>query len=422
LAISLHAQNSTPPPSARISGRPSPYEYTVNLNASQILQPGILSGPLFRVRDEVVTDFGINTFAIDTKAFGTFLAHTNAQLVERIAEIVAMKRIDDAKRSDAYSRAVGKAADRESDAADDAVVDYVSPIEEEPFTGIGKFFRRIGVDRETEADIDADDVREYKAYQGKKALACALAKRDLCRNLGVNPYTTNLMLQRKLDDMSNAIAMGGFKPAMIPPVDSVDSGLASSLWRGQLNPQMSALVYGKSSKELRAANKAALEQMGASAASASTFLANPYFTPWQQTQFITSLQALSGVAGRDLLVRAVAGAATEETDAIFYTGTAQLLARLATQDRQIARLELKENLPFCVLRDGSVMLALYWDFARWSPTAERCAAWLPSLRVGGEKPPSLTLAITGQASAKLCQEMEKHGIKVLDLQDRGPLN
>jgi hypothetical protein len=66
-------------------------------------------------------------------------------------------------------------------------------------------------------------------------------------------------------------------------------------------------------------------------------------------------------------------------------------------------------------------MALYWDFARWSPTAEKAATWLESLRVGGNKPPSVTLAITGQASVKLREEMGKHGVTLLDLQDRGPL-
>jgi hypothetical protein len=420
-ASTLHAQRPAPTPSSA-SARKAPFEYTFNLKASQILQTGVVSGPLFRVRDEVVTDLGINTFAIDTKLFGTFLAHTNSQLVDRIAEIVAMKRIEDVKRSEAYSRAVEKAADRESDAADDAVADYVSPIEEEPFTGIGKFFRRIGTDRETEKDIDADDVREYKAFQSKKAIVMAKTKRDLCRNLGVNPYTTNLMLQRKLDDMSSAIAMGGFKMELIPGVDSSDTGLASAIWRGQVNPQMSALIYGKNPKELRVSNQTALEQMGASAADAAAFLSNRHFTPWQQTQLVTSLQTLPAVAGRDLFVRNAASATTEETDAVFHAGTAQLLARLAKQNWQIARIEVYSNIPYGILRDGSVLLALQWDYAQWSPTAEKCVKWLQRLRVDGKNPPSVTLAITGQASPSLCQEMEKRGFKVLDLQDRGPLN
>jgi hypothetical protein len=421
LASSLHAQRPAPTLSSA-SPRKSPFEYTFNLKASQILQTGVVSGPLFRVRDEVVTDLGINTFAIDTKLFGTFLAHTNSQLIDRIAEIVAMKRIEDVKRSEAYSRAVGKAADRESDAADDAVADYVSPIEEEPFTGIGKFFKRIGVGGETEADIDEDDVLKYEAFKGKKAIAVAKAKRDLCRNLGVNPYTTNLMLQRKLDDMSSAIAMGGFKMEMIPGVDSSDTGLASAIWRGQVNPQMSALIYGKNPKELRVSNQAALEQMGASAADAAAFLSNRHFTHWQQTQLVTSLQTLGGVAGRDLFVRNAASATTEETDAIFHAGTAQLLARLAKQNWQIFRIEVYSNIPYCILRDGSVLLALQWDYAQWSPTADKCVRWLQSLRVGGKNPPSVTLAISGQASSILRQEMEKLGFKLLDLQDRGPLN
>ena len=42
---------------------------------------------------------------------------------------------------------------------------------------------------------------------------------------------------------------------------------------------MSALIYGKSSKELRVANQTALEQMGASAADAADSVATPRYQP-----------------------------------------------------------------------------------------------------------------------------------------------
>lgn len=253
---------------------PGSYETTVTLRASEILQPGVLSGPQYRVREDVVTDWGVNTYAVDSGGYGTLLARGNSQLLERIAEGVAMKE---------------------------------------------------------------------------------------------------------------------------------------------------SLIYDKDANELRVLHQSALLQMGVSATDALALLSNAAFTPWQQTQFVTSLQKLVGVRGRDLFVRDAAIASTDDKDASFYAGTARLLAWLATQNHPIDRIELKNNAPYCDLRDGSVLLALHWDYARWSPTADKCATWLQTLQVDGRKPPSVTLAISGAASPRCRQEMEKRGFRVLDRLDRGPL-
>jgi hypothetical protein len=398
--------------------RASTYEMTVTLRASEILQPGLLSHPLYRVRNDVVTDVGVNTFAVDTQLFGTFLVHSNTQLLERMVEIDAMKRIDDMKKSDVYGRAVGRAADRKSDAQNDAVVDYVSPIHQEPFSGIGKFFDRLS--RDTEEDIDEDDVREYRAFQNQSAVVNETAKRDLCRQLGLNPYTTNLMLQRKLDDVSNAIAIGGFK--MPPEEGKASTNLAAEIYMRQVTPEVSALVYGKSENALRVQNQAALEQMGATAKDVTALLSNPSFTPWLQAQFVTSLQALSGATGRATLIRDASRAITQEADGIFYADSARLLARLAAQKWQVARIEMKKGAPYCILRDGSVLVALQWDYACWSTSAEKLVTWLQALAVDGKKPPAITLAITGQATARLRQELEQRGLRLVDRQIKGPLN
>jgi hypothetical protein len=169
-------------------------------------------------------------------------------------------------------------------------------------------------------------------------------------------------------------------------------------------------------------NQAALEQMGATARDAAALLSNPSFTPWLQTQFVTSLQALSGTTGRANLVRDAARSISAEADGIFYADSAKLLARLAAQKWQIARIEMKKGAPYCILRDGSVLVALQWDYACWSTSAEKLVTWLQTLQVDGNKPPSITLAITGQATARLRQELEQRGFRLFDRQIKGPLN
>lgn len=419
-ASPLVAQQPAPALPAPIPGPPSvqQYESAVSLKASQILQPALLTGPLYRVREDVVTDWGMNTYAVDSYLYGTFLAHGNSQLLERIAELNALKRLDELMQTGKYRDAVEEAADEEEDAAEDVVPPSTDSIREVHSTGIGKFFQRLGDNIRT--DRNEEKRKDLQRFQRKSSAGVAEAKRNLCRNLGVNPYTTNVALQGRLDGMSRALGIGGF--TMVPGAASSDLSPAALLNRTRITPQLSALIYEKDANALREANQLALQQSGLKPADASAFLTNPIFSPWQQTQFVLAMQSLSTVLGMDAFVRDATTSTTEEQDGIFYTETANLMAQLKAAQWPISRIELHNNAPYCVLKDGSVLLALHWDYAQWSTTAEKCATWLQSLKVNGNKPPAITIAISGVATPRCRQEMEKRGLRLQDRQDRGPLN
>lgn len=408
--------NATPVPQGVANGD---YENTLTLRASQILQPVFVTGPYFRVREGVTTNWGTNTYAIDSTFYGTYLAFGNSQLLDRITEISAIKRMDDIMRTDAYRDALEEATDEEQDGAEDYVPPTTDSLQEVHETGIGKFFQRLGQD--IKKDHDKEKRRDYQAFQFKSTAGVAKAKRDLCRQLGINPYSTNPGLQSRLDGMSRALALGGFKfvvgEASADPIAS-----AAALNRGNAANQVALEIYQKDVGTLQAGNLSALQLLGISPSDAAAYLANGNFTPWQQTQFVKSLQGLAGVTGLENFLKDATLSTTEETDAIFYTETAQLMGQLQSTKWQIARIDRHENLPFCVLRDGSVLLAVHWDYASWTPLADKCAKWLQTVQVNGKKPPTVTIAITGAASARLRQEMERRGFRLLDRQNRGPLN
>jgi hypothetical protein len=405
------------PPSAPVPGapmaRPTPFDNAVTLQASLVLQPALLSGPFHRVREDVVTQNGINTYAVDSNLYGTLIARGNTQLLVRITEMTAMRRLDEMTQTEGYHKALERVAEEEEDAYDDYVPDDRDRLESKPSSGIGKFFHRIG---ESER---AEERSEMRSYQKKSTEGTAKAKRDLCRMLGVNPYTTNAALLRKLDDMSRALAVGGFR--MVPGPASADNSLAAVLLRTVVPTEVSTMIFDRTPADMRVLLQTNLQMMGMSPGDAAAFLANQAFTPALHAQFILGLQALPGVAGREILVRDANALSTEDMDAIFYAETAQLLATLARQGWQIASIQLHNKVPYCAMRDGSVLLALHWDYARWSPMAARAEKWLSSLQVDGKKPTNITIAMTGLASPAFRQEMEKRGYRVLDRLMKGPL-
>ncbi len=413
--------STVPPP----PGAPAPppaaggYEATTTLRASQILQPVFLSGPSFRVGETVVNEWGMNTYTIDTTLYGTFVARGSTQLLERLAEISALQRMDAVARTKEYAEAVEDAADEAEDLAEDAPGPKVDSLEDAPSTGVGKFFHRLGKD--VKEGWNEGKGKIYSKRELKSSARVAGAKRDLCRKLGINPYTTNATVQARIDGMSRVLGLGEVTFKMgEASADPIVSAINAN--GGRTPPAVAALVYEKGPAEISAANQAALQQVGVGPVDAAGFAASPAFTPWLQSQFVSAVQNLAGVTGLDLLVRDAASAATEETDAIFYAETAQLMAQFQAKQWQIIRIELNKNVPYCVLRDGSVLLALHWDYASWTPTAEKCAQWLQTITPNGQKPPTVTIAITGAASPRCRQEMESRGIRLLDRLSRGALN
>ncbi|RBP35359.1 hypothetical protein DES53_12226 [Roseimicrobium gellanilyticum] len=424
-SVAPAAQPAVPTPApTTVTGRAASaaaggYENTVTLSASQLLQPVFMAGQLFRVRELVGNDWGICNYTIDSPLYGTFLAHGNNQLLDRITELSALQRMDVVTRTKDYADAVEDAADEEEDIADDAPDRQVDSIEDAPSSGIGKFFHRIGKDvkkgfKEGEANI-------YSSKTQKTGARVAAAKRDLCRKLGLNPYSSNAILQARLDGMSRV--MGFAKVSFQLGAESADPVVAAvNANRGTIPPAMADLVYGKGPAEIRADNQAMLQQLGVGPVDAAGFCASPAFSPWYQTQFVVALRALMGVSGLDVLVRDAATVSTVETDAIFYAETAQLMAQLKAQQWPIARIDLHNNLPYCVLQDGSVLLALHWDYASWTDMSDKAAQWLQTLQVNGKKPTTITIAITGVASPRCRQELEKRGFRLLDRQNKGPMN
>jgi hypothetical protein len=411
---------ATPPPATPViepSIAGQNYESNPTLQASQILQPTYLSGPLFKVREQVANDWGVNQYVIDTPAYGSFIAHGNLLLLERLAEIQAMDRLDHMSKGEEYGKAVKQAAKAPLQAAEDLLDDPVDTLKKVP-RGIGKFFRRIGEEvKEAETQRPRS---EHEDDRIKNMLGVSRTKRKLCQKLGINPYSSNDVLQHKLDEMCWVLFAGDMTvtAATLP----IDGGIGAVIKTTGAITRMDTLIYDQSPVELRTMNQQALEGMGLSEADAVAFLSNPAFSPWHQTKLVSSLQSMPDVTGRDTLVTTATTTSTEETDAIFYAESAQLLSVLHGGQLPIARIEMRNNAPYAILKDGSVLLALHWDYARWSPSSEKCLDWLATMQVDGRKPPSTTIALTGAASARLHEETAKRGFRLLDRQAKGPLN
>jgi hypothetical protein len=398
------------PDSAPTNG--SDYEELPELKASEILRPDILQGPNHKVRDEVSTYSGANRFIIDS-TFGVFEAEGNEMLVRRVNEINAIAQLKDVSRTDAYKNALVTAAKGQLAAAKSIITDPVNTVSNAP-KGLMKFMGRAG-----ERVKGIGKKREPAPDEGSRVqnvIGFTAAKRKVALSLGVDPYSSNDVLQRELDGITWASFAGGltFKAATMP----IGGGAGAALTLTGISNTFESALRDKSPADLKIMNRKLLLEMGTSAADTDALLKSTAFSPSAETAFVLNLKSLDGVTGRGAFVAVAAENSSAEADAIFCVETAALMAMLHQGENPLARITLINGFPVCVAKDGTTVVALQWDYAAWTPRAEGFAGQVKAN--AKEKTPCL-VALSGVISPRLRQELESRGFRVQDRLSPGPL-
>src|SRR5256884_5014909 len=287
------------------------FEELPELKASEILKPELLKGPYYAVRDPVPTASGMNQFTIDSD-FGVFEADGNEMLLQRLKEIDAIARLREVSRTDEFKKSLVAAAKSPLNSARNIARDPAQPISNVP-KGIMKFLGRA---KETvqnvgkggaEGDGDGNRMKDAIGYSDKK--------RKIALQMGIDPYSTNTVLQKQLDDVTWASWAGGF--AFSVATFPISGPIGAALTVTNLNSTVEELLREKSPSELEQINRATFRAMGASASDTERILHGGAVTPTQSTTFAVNLKALQGVANRGAFVKVAAQKSTTEADALF---------------------------------------------------------------------------------------------------------
>ena len=91
------------------------------------------------------------------------------------------------------------------------------------------------------------------------------------------------------------------------------------------------------------------------------------------------------------------------------------------KDKPIARLATIGDFPICIAKDGTVIVAFQWDYAAWTSGAAGFTNDVQKLAGQSGKNQNVLVALSGQVSPRLRQELETRGFTVHDLLAQGPL-
>ena len=129
----------------------------------------------------------------------------------------------------------------------------------------------------------------------------------------VDPYTTNPVLRKALEDVAKVDAAGSIATKVAVPIPGV-VGLTSTV---------GDIVWGKDPEEVRKHNESGLRALKVPDAVAKALFTNRWFTLTYQTRFVAALNAANVPGVADYVQ--TAAEATSERAALFFVESAEML-------------------------------------------------------------------------------------------------
>ena len=287
-----------------------------SLRAEQLLPPGLaITGPNWSVDSPVPIEGFLGQFVLRTQ-WGAIHVQGSELLLERIAEIPAMQKIDTITRSAVFTDAIVDSARSTTRAVTQVVTQPVETAKGVP-AGLGRLLgktaagvRRVAVDigdavqRGPESIPDEDSKSASDTLMGfaDELAGVNHARRTLASALGVDPYTSNPMLREKLGQLARASVAGGFSTdLLLGQLGSTTNEILST------TQQINSAVWEKAPADIARELEARLVQGGIEPRAAREFLRNSSFTPTLQLQFVSALEGLGRPAGAADLIGLATG-------------------------------------------------------------------------------------------------------------------
>jgi hypothetical protein len=356
------------------------FEEAPTLRAVDILEPALLAGPQFTVDATVRNGGYINHFVIHSD-YGDFEAHGRTMLGIRLKEIAALARISEISKTDVFIRA-----------ARDATVGVVTEpvkaargITRDPIGTVTRLPRGIGlllssyaaqgkeaaesvsnaatdIGRSKSGDEVVNDLGDTGRSAVKSVLSVSSAERRWARQLGTDPYSSNTVLRKAIEDIAWFDRIGSLAPGLagVPSISG-----ASHLVRAHE-------IAWEDPRDIRTKNKERLLAMGIPAATIDSFMEKSALTPTHQLDLLASMDVLAGVPGREALL----GQAIDkrsEAEIWFHLDSARLLSTIHTAGPGVAEILVGPKLTLALTTDNRLIAALGVDHLVWTEDIDRIA-------------------------------------------------
>ena len=382
------------------------YEAPPIFQASKLFPPGLVKGPNHQVDERVLNDGYMNHYQIHTR-FGDLDATSTTALKIRIDEANALAAMEKVKGTAEFSRYLVQGG---KDTLAGAKALITSPVKtvSGAASGVGKLFERAGSNLFGDPPSDTEDNRI------ENLIGFSSTKRDYAAEFGVDPYSSNPVLQKRLDEI--AWAGYGGKITASAALSLVSGGAGAAISTAKTSNWLDGIPLKATPADLRARNRKNLAAMGVSPEVADLYLSNTVYSPVQQTKLVNALAEMQGVADRGQFVRFAVLTRDEEV-AFFRTRQAAMYARFHKRVSRIKQFVPVGELAAARLADGTLVFCAPLDHLAWTQTmanyvlaANQNVTAAPGIKVK-------QLWVAGTVSPLAVAALEQHGWKIQERQE-----
>jgi hypothetical protein len=305
------------------------------LDAATLAPPELLKGTGFSVDPKAPVVGYMGQFTLRAPA-GTFTADGTEMLAIRVGELAAIAKLSQLSQSGVFADALAASAKKTGAAIGQAVMNPVETVQGIP-AGVGRFFQSAStkLSRATESTGASDSSQSAgTADAAKDILGVNQAKRQIAKQVGADPYTTNPVLAKQLDDLARAAFAGGVSLDVALAVTT--AGVATAI---STTATVSNLVWDKSPEDIRTINENKLAAMGVNKDTVRAFVTNRWFTPALSVPFVENLSQIPAGKGRAAVV-ALASTVASENEARFMLNAASMAREVGAGRDPVVAIDL----------------------------------------------------------------------------------
>jgi hypothetical protein len=370
-------------------------------SAAAVLPANLATGPHHKIRS-VLADGYMYHFTVESK-MGTFQATGIGALRKLVHELAAIAKLREIKAGKAFAAAVKDSATGPFRFAKNLITHPVDTVSGVP-KGAYKMMEEAATAVTTERDASDDP-----AY--KKLLLVSGNKRTYAGQLGVDVYSSNQVLQKELNSVGWAAAVGNLtvSAALMPVGGAAGAALTGVRWSNALNDMLTK----EPAPRLRIINEGQLSAMGIPPDLTKRFLDHQTFSPRHKTILVDCLAALGNARGREKFLEA-ALVADEEAEANFFTNAAQILRGYHETVSPIVEIQRDVRLAVARASNGDAFIPLPLDYVMWTNGADKRSGEVKAASAAAGSQGKFEVWLTGKVSPRAQQELQGRGFAVAE--------
>jgi hypothetical protein len=374
------------------------------LSAQALLPADWLKGPHHLVEDEVVNDGAQHHFVV-TSDFGVFPATGTSMLRTRVIESEAIAALKDARQSEVFTDALKFQVLHPLRGVKMMIMEP-GRVGSSVAGGLLEFLAMPGRVSKFESSDREDSVT-------KSTIGFSYLKRNLAFQFGVDPYSSNIVLQDELNELTWVAFTADLAPQFgylfMPGGAILWMTFSATRWTSYLDEQ----VRDYSPGDLRARDRDTLEKMGVSEEGIHRFFLNALYSPRHMTAITSALDELTGVDDRESFLT-VAREANSEELVLFYQHVAEMIRGYHSHVGAVDRLLALPRIPALYTKDRALVVMLPADYLFWTSRVARVAQALTAHVPSRPRVARRELWIAGNVSLRAKQEFEALGWTVYE--------